>query len=440
MATIFRKLSPKADKATGRHEILLRFKQGNKLDQRAKSNVFISIKYWDDNEKVIHIKDRLQTDETTYHVNAKKKLAEIEAHLSEAFLKADKTLLPAGWVQEVIDRHNFPERYEAQDQVPEQTFFGLFDEFLEKRKLSEVRKRNFRVIYRTLQRYELHKGVSLDVDTWSDDTFLDLDKFLRAEYTLVDTPKYKKILKEIPESRTPQPRGQNTINDIFTKLRTFLLWCEGSSKTSNRFKIQIPECVYGTPYYISVEERKQIERTNLSNHKQLAVQRDIFTFQCLIGCRVGDFYQMSRKNIVNGAVEYVPRKTKDGNPVTVSVPLNETAKAILARYADCTGDALFPFISEQKYNVAIKRIFRAARINRIVQWRNPLTGDSEPRPMYEIASSHLARRTFVGNIYKKVKDPNLVGVLSGHKEGSKAFSRYRDIDNDMKRELTSLLE
>ncbi len=53
---------------------------------------------------------------------------------------------------------------------------------------------------------------------------------------------------------------------------------------------------------------------------------------------------------------------------------------------------------------------------------------------------YTARRTFIGNIYKKVKDPNLVGVLSGHKEGSKAFSRYREIDDEMKKELINLLE
>jgi len=52
----------------------------------------------------------------------------------------------------------------------------------------------------------------------------------------------------------------------------------------------------------------------------------------------------------------------------------------------------------------------------------------------------MARRSFIGNIYKKVKDPNLVGALSGHKEGSKAFVRYRTIDDDMKKELIDLLD
>lgn len=54
--------------------------------------------------------------------------------------------------------------------------------------------------------------------------------------------------------------------------------------------------------------------------------------------------------------------------------------------------------------------------------------------------SQMARRSFIGNIYTKVKDPNLVGALSGHKEGSTAFERYRNIDEDMKKELVNLLD
>ena len=61
-------------------------------------------------------------------------------------------------------------------------------------------------------------------------------------------------------------------------------------------------------------------------------------------------------------------------------------------------------------------------------------------PLLDFGSSHLARRTFVGNLYKQVKDPNLVGALSGHKEGSKAFARYRTIDDEMKQQLVDLLK
>ena len=62
------------------------------------------------------------------------------------------------------------------------------------------------------------------------------------------------------------------------------------------------------------------------------------------------------------------------------------------------------------------------------------------RPIYEVANSHMARRTFIGNIYRKAKDPNLVSALFGHKEGSKAFLRYRDIDEEMKKDLVKLFD
>ena len=61
-------------------------------------------------------------------------------------------------------------------------------------------------------------------------------------------------------------------------------------------------------------------------------------------------------------------------------------------------------------------------------------------PINTIATSHMARRTFIVDIYKKVKDLNLVASLTGHTEGSKAFSRYRDIDTEMKKELVGLLD
>ena len=71
---------------------------------------------------------------------------------------------------------------------------------------------------------------------------------------------------------------------------------------------------------------------------------------------------------------------------------------------------------------------------------DPTTRREARMPISECASSHMARRTFCGNLYKRVKDPNLVGALSGHKEGSRAFARYREIDEDMKRDLVSMLE
>lgn len=150
---------------------------------------------------------------------------------------------------------------------------------------------------------------------------------------------------------------------------------------------------------------------------------------------------MTESNVMRGAIEYIPQKTKEDNPVVVRVPLNDRAKKILERYKEADSNKrIFPFISDVKYNKAIKDIFRICGITRSITILNPTNGKEEKCPINEVASSHMARRTFIGNLYKKVKDPNLVGSLSGHKEGSKAFARYREIDEDIKKELVDMLE
>lgn len=151
--------------------------------------------------------------------------------------------------------------------------------------------------------------------------------------------------------------------------------------------------------------------------------------------------RLTPANIINGYVEYIASKTKADRSDVIRVPLTQRAKDILEKYKDVEKDGkILPFISSQKYNVAIKKIFKTCGITRIVTVLNPTTGEEDQRPIDEIASSHLARRTFVGNLYKKVKDPNLVGALSGHKEGSRAFARYREIDDDLKKEMIGFIE
>ena len=225
-------------------------------------------------------------------------------------------------------------------------------------------------------------------------------------------------------------------------LRTFLNWAFNNELIDkNPFKMRgITPAVYGTPIYINIEERNRLQTVNLSRHPGISAQRDIFIFQCLIGCRVGDLLRLQRSNVVDGAIEYIPRKTKEGHPITVRVPLNDTAKSIISKYSDRKGPALLPFISSQKYNESINRAFLAAGLKRPVQVLNTITREPEMKPLYSVASSHMARRTFIGNLYKQVKDPNLIASMSGHVEGSSAFARYRNIDEEIKTELVKLLE
>lgn len=239
------------------------------------------------------------------------------------------------------------------------------------------------------------------------------------------------------------------------------MWLNDTDKTSNRpFEgIEIGTEKFGTPYYISIAERnliadtdlkakfesldKDAQKAMLSNcHCQfntLEQQRDIFVFQCFIGCRVGDLVKLTDKNIVNELVNgqeikllvYTPHKTKDESEVVQArIPLHSKALTLIEKYSgvDAKG-RLFPFITPQRYNGAIKAVFTLSGITRSVEVRNPKTGETEIKPINEIASSHLARRTFVGNAYFKVSDPNIIGKMSGHVDGSRAFKRYRKIED-----------
>lgn len=440
-------------KKTKKANVRFRLRDGRRVQLLYASSIEVNPEYWDSKKEEIKAKILMRPEDKA---DFNKSVSDMKNLIAKIYNAApNKDILTSDWLREEIDKALHPEKYGLLNE--QKTFFETYDYFLESRKISDVRKRNFRVIYRALQRYELFKrlndirGFRLTLDTITPETLRDIEKFLSIEHSFftkdnngkyVCSESYKPIFDAVPESRTPQPRGQNTLNDVFTKLRTFYLWAIELGKTTNNpFKnFTIEECVYGTPYYITIEERNKLYNTNLSRHSKLAIQRDIFVFQCLIGCRVGDLYKLTRQNIIKGAVEYIPRKTKEGRPVTVRVPLNTIAKEILERYKNIEGNSLFPLISEQKYNVAIKRMFLAARLTRPVTIINPTTGEPEVRPLNEIASSHLARRCFVGNLYKQVKDPNLVGVLSGHKEGSKAFARYREIDEEMKQDLVKMLE
>ncbi len=305
--------------------------------------------------------------------------------------------------------------------VEVETIYTLFDRFLKERKLSENRYEHYMVLKRCLERYEAHikQPFIFDIDLYSFENYLSIEHTLR---------------------KNQKQRGTNTVIGLMSKLRSFFLWAVANGHiTKNPFtKFKIEEAKYGTPYFLTIAERNHLYNFDFKKRKELAVQRDIFIFQCLVGCRVADLMRFTTANVIDGFIEYVAGKTSDENPTTIRVPLTETAKQIIERYKG--GAVLLPFISETNYNLAIKEMFKISELNRSVTVLNTVTRKDEQRPLNEVASSHIARRTFVGNLYSKVQDPNIVGSLSGHVEGSRAFARYRKIDDDIKTRTINLIE
>ena len=253
---------------------------------------------------------------------------------------------------------------------------------------------------------------------------------------------YPQIFDDIEERFKPRQLTENSINTIFRRIRTVVNWCLKHNITTNDpfATFEMPKVLDSPPFYLTLEERDKVYYADLSNETPSTQEyRDIFMFHCLIGCRVGDLEKKTRANIVDGAVEYIAEKTKNHQPRTIRVPLNDKAKTILAKYADHE-TRLLPKINQNIYNRQIKKILKLLGIDRMVTVKDNKTREPIQKPICDIATRHTARKTFIGNLYKKVKDPNLVASLSGHTDGSRAFARYREIDNEMKRELVKLID
>lgn len=120
---------------------------------------------------------------------------------------------------------------------------------------------------------------------------------------------------------------------------------------------------------------------------------------------------------------------------TIRIPLIDKAKTTYNRLCERGTLNLFPHYNISDYNKAIRDILTIAGITRCVAIIDPVTRMTVQKPINEITTSHTARKTFVGNLYKLVKGPNLISSMSGHANGSRAFARYRAIDDDIKLEL-----
>ena len=448
-------------------EVAVRFRvsDGRRIQLFYKSDILVDPAVWDPKRESIKPKILFRPMERVlFDESVRRMKTTLETVYQEA---EDKDTLTSESLELLVDKKLHPENYEDEKVTRDRDFFNQFEYFLQVKNYPESDNKNYITMIRMLKRFQLYKTITncsewvLDFDTINVDTIREIEDFIRNEYRIVNHAVYKVIYEEIPEGRIPRPRGDNTIAKLMKRFRTFIKWCmkEGLLKTDPYVGYEQKSPMYGTPYYITIEERTKIYETNLhdaweklpeekktsikeSSIPQLERQRDIFIFQCMIGCRVGDLIHFTKKNLINGKICYIPHKTSHDRLDSIEVPLNETAKSILKRYADKypTDQRLLPFISAQKYNDSIKDVFLLCGITRIVTVWNSTTGKEEQHPLNELASSHLARRTFIGNLYKKVQDPNLIGKLSGHKEGSKAFLRYRAIDDEMKQNLVNMLE
>ena len=424
---------------TDKSTIFFRIRDG-KLDIKVASELSINANHWSDDRQGYKLRVNTVSDAVKRELD--RKVREITDLINDKYHKG----VDGKWLKHLIQLYHHPNMIYSEDGI-DTRLTNQITEYYNHRKVANCTIYTSHTIIKKIKHFELYmqnvkrrKGYVMYAEAITEEDLYLFKEYLLDEYIIFqDHPEIFEDLKEWQKPRAEM--SENGAYDILHRLRTVMKWVDfngiPTTKPFSRFELKAP--TYGTPWYLTLEERDRIWNLDLSAEKnQLKFHRDIFIFQCCVGCRMGDIGRFTKDNIVNGALEYIPHKTAESSGRLVRVPLNQKAREILDRYS-WRKTTLLPYFEDWEYNDDIKKLCTMADVTRIVSVLDPKTRTEVKKPLNVIASSHMARRTFIGNMYKKVKDPDLIGSMSGHVEGSKAFARHRTIDDDMKRELVDMI-
>lgn len=294
-------------------------------------------------------------------------------------------------------------------------FFEAYEKYKNESKVSDNRRRHYAADINRLKEYEKKKKHSL---TFENLNILDYNKHISKD------------------------RASNTIVSIMKRLKGFLNYCKMESIINDspfdriNFAAKIGTEIYDEPVCMTREELAQLYQKKMPDYVSELV-RDMFCLQAALGCRVGDFVRLTYDNIQDGTLIYFPSKTK-GYVNKVVVPISNRANEILKKYkSKSLGDLIMPFLHPNDYNEQLKVVFRIAELNRKIIQFNRDTGKEEVSELHSLATSHLARRTFVDILCQAGEPIHVVASMSGHSESSKAFDRYRRRPEQLQRNAVS---
>ena len=130
--------------------IYVRFRNGRQLDSVAPTQLAINPNLWDDKDECVKTK-AVCNEEMRTHIN--EEIRQLKTYIEKVY-QQEKEAIDKEWLKTTLDKFYHPEKYFLPEEVVIKPTIGeLFDEFLNKHPLSEVRKKNFRVVKRALLRY-----------------------------------------------------------------------------------------------------------------------------------------------------------------------------------------------------------------------------------------------------------------------------------------------
>lgn len=441
MSTIKRYLL-KENHTTGKCEIALRLSVNGNTKHRLKSGLFVAAKYFDVKSGSIK-RPRINNTVITELTTLERDLTAIETKL--ILYVSKRPTATKQELQAIATGQSVEQAAPTQPQPQTLNIWLLYDEFINT--YNSESGDNHRHTEITFKRYCAFQRYfkRLNVENVTDITpefMKGFAAYLKSEKTLLlRYPTFAKSLGELGKNQRINDKHRNSIAVTQMRLNTFFNWLLKRDLISANplAKIDHEKQEFATPYYLTLDERNAIANHDLSSEsKATQIARDVFLFHCYVGCRYSDLYRLTAANVVGNYLQYIPTKTKGSRATVVRVPLTPKAVEIIEKYKG-KQRKLLPVKSIVTYNRQIKKLLTICGITRnVIKLDN--NGNEISVPINTVASSHTARKTFIGNLYKKVSDPNLIASMSGHTENSTAFARYRVIDDQMKQNVIALIE
>lgn len=291
-------------------------------------------------------------------------------------------------------------------------FFTFFDEVFKERKndIAEGTYKQHQSSIDKLKEFinERNKGIS--TNTRKPTTLATPGKKKKKVYT--DKLAFSEIDSEMVEAyrRWLKMVKGNDLNTIYTALKNFKTYVniakrkgviDHSPFDNYRLRKSNPDRIFLTE--AELQSLWQLyEKDYLADGDQRVLRH--FLFMCFTGLRISDLKSITPDSIVGNVLVYSAVKTRSiKSGQTVKVPLNLYAKKLIADEATKTG-LLFNCLSDQKMNVKIKDIVKAAK----------------PKILKDV-SNHSARHTFATLWMNKTKDVLALQKLLGHSDISQTM-------------------
>ncbi len=390
-------LSAKVDKQTEKSEIIIRFRNGRKIDQRTGSNIFVNPKYFVDGD--IYTENlRIITPEVEEANEAKTKLDDLVNSIRTDFITRNKEVAK-GWLFDLIDRTSYPDKYVVVEEVAEPaTLFEWVDNFITeiapKRKHPKTgrlfTKNNIEQLKATAKHLHIfaHQSSKEDFNfvEINEDFYNELIRYYQAlDFTANTIGKHIKVLKLIVKQ---SPKELRDLTDM------------------SGFKVFSEEV---DNLYLDKDELQQLKDMDFTQTPHLDRVRDWFLLLAWTGSRFSDLQKIGKTDIKDGFISFRQQKTN----TKVTIPLHPVVVEILVKY-----DYNMPEpISNQRFNEYIKEVAERAGICGIesVTRTQGCEVVTTTHPKYELISSHTGRRSFATNMYKDGLPSLTIMSITGHK-------------------------